>query len=104
MAAMAQLTLDGREVAPAQVRNRRPLTPGQRALLQALATHDLTDREAGRTLHLSRDPRCAYCLEGRCGFVTADGSDAMRRLCDRGLCEQTNEGWTCVGVRAHEGK
>jgi hypothetical protein len=93
--APAQLTIDGREEHAESSPRHAALSRAQRAILRALADHDLTSTEAGQIVHAHRDPPCERCRRGSCGFTSTDGGDALKRLAARGLVRKVAPGiWT----------
>jgi hypothetical protein len=94
MTEQPQLTLDGTEVViPAEPRRHSPYTAAQYAIMRLVAECDtITSSEAGRIVHACRVPPCERCQEGNCGFVAADGRDALMRLQARGLVRRIYAG------------
>lgn len=93
----AQLAIDGGETPVALVGrgSSTPLTQSQREILRLVADHDVTSTDAGRILHLLRNPPCHRCELGRCGFAASDGGDALKRLAVRGFVRRVAPGvWT----------
>lgn len=104
---MGQLNLAGGEDPPAYVAARGSgLTPTQREILRlAMRPCGVTASEAGRIIHTHRN-NGAGCRPGRagaagvavggqpapgrpcCPWMTGDGSDAIKRLRERGLVTQ----------------
>ena len=82
---ITQLTLDGEQV-PLEQLPRGRFTPAQREILRLVVEQrEISPKEAGLIVHAYRDPPCARCTQGRCGFASSDGSDALKRLAKRGL-------------------
>jgi hypothetical protein len=93
-----QLTVDGGEeqVSTAAPSRHASFSHAQREILRLLAerTH-VTSTEAGRIVHLHREPACRHCREGRCPWAASDGGDALKRLQARGLVRRVARGlWT----------
>lgn len=89
-----QLTIDGREEEPREaVSARAPYTAAQHEIMElARRQGHVHSREAGRIVHLHREPQCARCLRNKCAFAPADGSEALKRLAKRGILRRVTPG------------
>jgi len=95
-----QLTIDGGEVTRTPYYASTALTQAQRVILRLLAERDtITSSEAGRIVHAHRNPPCARCAAGGCGFIASDGGDALKRLRTRGYVCRLGAGlWTRASI------
>lgn len=94
MASGLQLTIDGREeLAEHAASSQGPFTAAQIEILRLLADRQtIRSIDAGRIVHAHREPPCARCERGCCGFTSVDGSAALKRLQERGLVRRVAAG------------
>jgi hypothetical protein len=100
-----QLTLDGREVEYSQVlAERHGFSDAQREIMRAIRLQGfVTASEAGRIVHAARGHCAGHARfparrtgEMCCRYGPTDGSDALRRLRERGLISKLRllRAWT----------
>lgn len=98
-----QLTFDGREVSVAATVPGH-LSPAQRAILRAarITGGQITTSQAGKIMHAGREDgfahvQASYGQPRCCDYCSSDGSDALKRLRDRGLVRRVSRGlWEVV--------
>ena len=93
-----QLTIYGDEV-PMGMRAPAALSRAQRDILRTLANFGiLSSTAAGRILHAHREDGCDACRHNQdCKYASSDGSDALKRLMNRGLVRRVGRGrWKAV--------
>lgn len=93
-ATATQLDILGGETEHAAVMAKRhQYSTAQREILRFVQNYGaITSTQAGVIVHAHREGGCYRCRRGGCPFLSSDGSDAMKRLRDRGLVKRHHRG------------
>lgn len=89
-----QLDIYGGETEHVEVSSQRStFSAAQREILRFMGNYGaITSTQAGVIVHAHREGGCYRCRRGTCPWVSSDGSDAMRRLRDRGFVKRHHRG------------
>lgn len=89
-----QLDLHGGETPhDAVIAKRHQYSGAQREILRFIQNYGaITSTQAGVVVHAHREGGCYRCRSGTCRWLSSDGSDAMKRLRDRGLVKRHHRG------------